>query len=258
MLDPFVDGRNSIAGAGGPTLGFAPEREELPDDIALAYAKLLKAPPKPASFDERWSVWARAMAAATARQAIPRWSAATILARAPRAARPGSTTISRATAWWASRSPAVAPTGAWRRAWAAARAMRSRPASTARRDGARPIWPRRFPSPTIGCRYPQRVGRALRPAAAAQPRGRAHATRAPSMGARLDQRPHPRGRVPGASGCELPRQRREAGEEFRAHLGRRRISSRQRHHADRQVRRRIRKPLLHLRRHRHGALHVVK
>ena len=57
MLDPFVDGRNSIAGAGGPTLGFAPEREELPEDVALAYAKLLKAPPKPASFDERWSVW---------------------------------------------------------------------------------------------------------------------------------------------------------------------------------------------------------
>src|SRR5262249_6626699 len=53
----FVDGRNSIAGAGGPTLGFAPEREELPEDIALAYAKVLKAPPKPASFEERWSVW---------------------------------------------------------------------------------------------------------------------------------------------------------------------------------------------------------
>ena len=57
MLDPFVDGRNSMAGAGGPALGFAPEREELPDDIALAYAKLLKAPPKPASFEQRWSVW---------------------------------------------------------------------------------------------------------------------------------------------------------------------------------------------------------
>src|SRR5258708_20657009 len=57
MLDPFVDGRNSIAGAGGPALGFAPEREELPDDIALAYAKLLKAPPKPANFEQRWSVW---------------------------------------------------------------------------------------------------------------------------------------------------------------------------------------------------------
>src|SRR5262249_7397066 len=50
MLDPFVDGRSGVAGSGGPALGFAPGREELPDDIALAYAKLLKAPPKPASF----------------------------------------------------------------------------------------------------------------------------------------------------------------------------------------------------------------
>jgi autotransporter-associated beta strand protein len=57
MLDPFVDGRSSVAGAAGPALGFAPEREELPDDIALAYAKLLKAPPKPATFEQRWSVW---------------------------------------------------------------------------------------------------------------------------------------------------------------------------------------------------------
>src|SRR6516162_8948021 len=57
MLDPFVDGRNAFGGGGSGAIGFAPEREELPDDIALAYAKLLKAPPKPASFDERWSVW---------------------------------------------------------------------------------------------------------------------------------------------------------------------------------------------------------
>src|SRR5215472_14717510 len=57
MLDPFVDGRNAFGG-GGSAIGFAPEREALPEDIALAYAKLLKAPPKPASFDERWSVWA--------------------------------------------------------------------------------------------------------------------------------------------------------------------------------------------------------
>jgi outer membrane autotransporter protein len=57
MLDPFVDGRGGLAGAGGPALGFAPEREEVPDDIALAYAKILKAPPKPVSFDQRWSVW---------------------------------------------------------------------------------------------------------------------------------------------------------------------------------------------------------
>ncbi len=55
MLDPFVDGRGDVTGGGA--IGFAPEREELPDDIALAYAKLLKAPPKPPSFEQRWSVW---------------------------------------------------------------------------------------------------------------------------------------------------------------------------------------------------------
>jgi uncharacterized protein with beta-barrel porin domain len=55
MLDPFVDGRGNPIGGGA--IGFAPEREELPDDIALAYAKVLKAPPKPPSFEQRWSVW---------------------------------------------------------------------------------------------------------------------------------------------------------------------------------------------------------
>src|SRR5262249_60330006 len=50
MLDPFVD----VAGTGGPALGFAPRREKLPDDIALAYPKLLKAPPNPASFHDAW------------------------------------------------------------------------------------------------------------------------------------------------------------------------------------------------------------
>ena len=55
MLDPFVDGRNAFDG--GSAIGFAPEREELPEDIALAYAKVLKAPPKPPTFEQRWSVW---------------------------------------------------------------------------------------------------------------------------------------------------------------------------------------------------------
>src|SRR5262249_19710921 len=58
MLDPFVDGRNAFGAGGSGAIGFAPEREALPEDIALAYSKVLKAPPKPASFDERWSVWA--------------------------------------------------------------------------------------------------------------------------------------------------------------------------------------------------------
>lgn len=51
MLDPFVDGR---FGAG--TSNFAPDREaSLPPDIAMAYASVLKAPPK--VVDNRWSVW---------------------------------------------------------------------------------------------------------------------------------------------------------------------------------------------------------
>jgi len=46
MLDPFVDGRSGIGGADHPALGFAPERETMPPDIAHAYAAVLKAPPK--------------------------------------------------------------------------------------------------------------------------------------------------------------------------------------------------------------------
>jgi hypothetical protein len=55
MLDPFVDGRSGVGGGGA--IGFAPARAELPEDIALAYAKILKEPPKPQSFEQRWSVW---------------------------------------------------------------------------------------------------------------------------------------------------------------------------------------------------------
>ena len=57
MLDPFVDGRTGVAGTGGPALGFAPEREALPEDIALAYSAVLKAPAKPPSFEQRWTAW---------------------------------------------------------------------------------------------------------------------------------------------------------------------------------------------------------
>jgi uncharacterized protein with beta-barrel porin domain len=60
MLDPFVDGRSS--GANGPALGFAPDRERLPDDVALAYAKVMKAPvaTTPLAFEQRWNVWGSA------------------------------------------------------------------------------------------------------------------------------------------------------------------------------------------------------
>jgi outer membrane autotransporter protein len=60
MLDPFVAGRNGVGGGGG-ALGFAPEQEaDFPSDIALAYDAILKAPPKPATLDQRWSAWGTA------------------------------------------------------------------------------------------------------------------------------------------------------------------------------------------------------
>ncbi len=56
MLDPNVYGRGGFAS--GSPLGFAPDRNAiLPPDIALAYAAILKAPPK-SSFEQRWSAWA--------------------------------------------------------------------------------------------------------------------------------------------------------------------------------------------------------
>jgi outer membrane autotransporter protein len=59
MLDPFVDGRSGVAGTSGPALAFAPERETLPEDIALAYSAVLKAPKAapPATFAQRWTAW---------------------------------------------------------------------------------------------------------------------------------------------------------------------------------------------------------
>ena len=58
MLDPFVYGGGGIAH--GPALAFAAERETLPADVALAYAKAVKAPVSkpPPPFEQRWSAWA--------------------------------------------------------------------------------------------------------------------------------------------------------------------------------------------------------
>src|SRR6185503_12243469 len=64
MLDPFVDGRDGFGNGGA--VGFAPEREVLPDDVVMAYSKVLKEPvykaalTKAPSFEQRWSVWGSA------------------------------------------------------------------------------------------------------------------------------------------------------------------------------------------------------
>jgi len=58
MLDPFVDGRSGVGGADHPALGFAPERETVPPDIARAYASVFKAPPAPVPiYEPRWTAW---------------------------------------------------------------------------------------------------------------------------------------------------------------------------------------------------------
>jgi uncharacterized protein with beta-barrel porin domain len=61
MLDPFVDGRQGRLGSGGGgAIGFAPEQQEnLPPEIALAYAATLKKAPPP-TFDQRWTAWGAA------------------------------------------------------------------------------------------------------------------------------------------------------------------------------------------------------
>jgi outer membrane autotransporter protein len=61
MLDPFVDGRGGIGV--GPAIGFAPERPEISDEIALAYAKVMKAPlykAPPVIYEPRWTAWGAA------------------------------------------------------------------------------------------------------------------------------------------------------------------------------------------------------
>jgi autotransporter-associated beta strand protein len=58
MLDPFVDGRAGVAGIYGGVSRFAPDSEPLPEDIALAYSKVLRTPAyKASAFEQRWSVW---------------------------------------------------------------------------------------------------------------------------------------------------------------------------------------------------------
>lgn len=68
MLDPSADGRGGSAG--GPALGFAPDRDALPEEVALAYAKITKAPVHkaapnagPLAFEPRWSAWGSAYGA---------------------------------------------------------------------------------------------------------------------------------------------------------------------------------------------------
>jgi hypothetical protein len=66
MTDYFNAVFNQMLGVGGGTpggagglgaTGFAPERVALPDDVAMAYASILKAPPKAPAYQLGWGVW---------------------------------------------------------------------------------------------------------------------------------------------------------------------------------------------------------
>ena len=304
MLDPFVDGRSGVARRRRPALGFAPEREAVPESRArLCRGAQGAAGARPPSFEQRWSAWGGAYGGSNRTVGDP----AVI----------GSHDLSARTAGFAGgldyRFDARHRGGrrARRRRHrlepratvsAAARATPSRPASTARRVRARPISRPRFAftnhwmstdrfafagdhltasfnAQSIGgrvesgyrfatmfggitpyaamqaqsfrtpdlqrdrCqrrrlraglqrphrdRHPQRARRPLRPPAGAQPQRGAGVACAARLGARLGERSGARGRVPDASGRELHRQRRDAGEELRAGLGRRRAAPRQR------------------------------
>jgi autotransporter-associated beta strand protein len=59
-LDQTADVRSGSGwpSGGGAARGFAPDRQAgFPPDAALAYGSVLKAPPRPAAFDQRWSAW---------------------------------------------------------------------------------------------------------------------------------------------------------------------------------------------------------
>jgi len=73
---------------------------------------VLKAPPKPATFEQRWSVWGAGYGGSNRTSGDPAVVGSHDLLRAHAGGTAGSTTISRATAWWASHSPAAAAIGA--------------------------------------------------------------------------------------------------------------------------------------------------
>ncbi len=78
MLDPTLGG-----GTGGSSSSaFAPEQQaELPPDVALAYASVLKAPPKPAALDQRWRAWGSGFGGSTTSNGDPAVGSSNIAAR---------------------------------------------------------------------------------------------------------------------------------------------------------------------------------
>ena len=331
MLDPFVDGRG---GAGGPAIGFATARAPLPDEIALAFAKAMKAPvteAPPPGFAQRWSAWGGGFGGASRSSGDPglrqprSFRAHRRFCRRPRLSpdaghggrlrarrrrhqlepragagwrqerclpgrrlrhnargsglsrhrlrlctaldvdrphrlrgRPSHRCIRRAEFWRTHRGRLSHHHDARRLHALCGAAGAKLPHALLSRD--RPDRRRlraRLRCPHRHCRA-QRAGRPLRSCRGARSHSAADAARPPRLGARLGFRSVARRRLPDAAGHELHRQRRRAGEGFRARLGQRGAAFRQRDRATGQARRRIRRARHQLCRHRHRALRVVR
>ncbi len=131
MLDPFVGGRSGMS-TGDTALGFSPERAALPDDIALAYNKVLK----DAGHESAGLCGALDGLGHGVRRHQPhrrrRRRDRQSRPRRARRRRRGRRRLSfrPRCAWSVSRCRAAAPNGISRRRSAGARAMQSRPAST--------------------------------------------------------------------------------------------------------------------------------
>jgi hypothetical protein len=328
MLDPFVDGRSGVGGAGGSALGFAPEREELPDDIALAYSSVLKAPPvKASTLAQRWSVWGGAYGGGNRTSGDPAvvgshdFSASTVGFTAGLdyhltpdtavglALAGGGTSWSLSQGLGGGRSDAFQAGiyGATRSGpayLAAAFAFANHWMSTdrvavgdhltadfnAQSYGGRLEAGYRFGTPYGGVAPYAAIqaqsfhtpgytetgvvsnGFALAFASRDATDTRSElgarfdrvlvvyansAVRARCVGARLGEQSDADAAVPDASGRKLHCQRRDPGAELRARLGGHRASARQRRHPARQVRRRVREPIIDLCRHWHRAIYVV-
>jgi T5SS/PEP-CTERM-associated repeat protein len=334
MLDPFVDGRSGVGGVGGPALGFAPDRPDLPEEIALAYSKVMKTPvykAPPVVYEPRWSSWGAGyggynrtsgdpavvgshdLTARTAGYAAgldyhftrdtvfgfalagggTKWDLALGLGG-------GKSDAFQAGAYAATRSgPAYfAASLAFANYWMSTDRFAAfgdhltadfKAQSFAGRAeaGYRFGWPvvgitpyaalqaQNFHTPGysevdasaggFGLTYNSRTGTDTR----SELGSRFDYVTAFSRDAVLTWRgrlawahdwvsdPNAHLRVPGASRRELHRQRRDAGEELRARLGRRGAALCQRRLVAGQARRRVRRPQQHLCRHRHRALDVV-
>jgi hypothetical protein len=331
MLDPFVDGRAGVGGVYGGATAFAPDREPLPEDIALAYSKVLRTPVyKAPLFEQRWSAWGAGYGGSNRTSGDPlivgshdlsasvAGGAAGLDYRLAPGTVVGFALAGGGTGWRLAQGLGSGGSDAFpRRLWNdALRPVLScwRTRLYAALDVHRPLRLRRRPSlcqlqcgelrwsrgsglshrqcgcgDYALCRHPgaelshpdlqrdrhhrrrlwadlcraqcdgyqERAGRALRQAKLVQLECRSRPAWQGRLGARLDQRSKPHAHVRGAARSELHRQRRNAGEKFRADICGCGAAADQRRLIARQVRWRVRSAFADLRRHRHRPLRLV-